>query len=185
MKNMTIVLTAIIALFTFTQSANAAYGGVVKSRGAKIFAECIQYDDKVCVEFEIHRQGKDADNSYVINTIKLVDTSDLSDEARKEANDRLKETYQMVGVIGMMPGFGLMWAGNGLGLPLMIAGGAVDIVKAPIVFVGYLGHKILDLGGKRRIKKLIKFMFNEKEAGETKRTRNRYFTSIEDAMWSI
>ena len=184
MKNMTIVLTAIIALFTFTQSTNAAFGGTVKSGDSKLFAECVQYDEKVCVEFEIHRQGKNS-NSYVINTIKLVNTNELSDEARKEANERLKETYQLIGVAGMVPGFALMWGGNGLGLPLMIAGGAVDIVKAPIVFVGFVGHKILDLGKKRRIKKLIKFMFDEKEAGETKRTRKRYFRAIEDAMYSI
>lgn len=92
MKNMTIVLTAIIALFTFTQSANAAYGGIVKLGDSKLFAECVQYDEKVCVEFEIHRQGK-SENSYVINTIKLVNTNEFLDEVCREANERLKETY--------------------------------------------------------------------------------------------
>lgn len=85
----------------------------------------------------------------------------------------------------MVLGFAFMWGGNGLGLPLMIAGGVVDIVKALIVFVGFVGYKILDLGKKRRIKKLIKFMFDEKEAGEKKRTRKRYFRAIEDAMYLI
>tara|TARA_R110002072_G_scaffold276051_1_gene437396 strand:- start:131437 stop:131994 length:558 start_codon:yes stop_codon:yes gene_type:complete len=185
MKNILILITAILTLLSTNSFANMdeVFGGVVKSGKEKLYVVCTEYNQENCVAFDINIQTENS--YYTLSSLYQVNPTDLSTEARKESSERLKDTYRFIGVVGMLPGFGLLWTGNGLGAPVFAAGVVVDVVKAPIVFVGYLAHSILDLGGKRRIKKLFNHLFDQDAKGKTKRTRRRYFKSMKETAYAI
>ncbi|MDC1173963.1 hypothetical protein OAT67_01095 [Bacteriovoracaceae bacterium] len=185
MKKIFILMTAILTLLSTNTFANIddVFGGVVKSGKEKLYVVCTEYNQETCVAFDINVDS--GNDFYTLTSLYQVNPADLSKEARDASNDRLKDTYRTIGAIGMLPGFALIWTGNGLGVPVFAAGVVVDVVKAPIVFVGYLAHSILDLGGKRRIKKLFNHLFDQDAKGKTKRTRRRYFKSMKETAYAI
>lgn len=85
----------------------------------------------------------------------------------------------------MIPGFAFSFKENLVGIPLMVLGALVDLVKAPVVYLVYLGHKLFDLGKNKRIRKLVAHFFNPKAKGKTLRTRKRYLRLIVDSMYMI
>lgn len=183
-------LILIIGLLLMTTAPHANelnfMGGVVESKDhLKMALVCELEDaDQKCEEIAVYR-----DHGYGLRkfaTLTRISVDEVATQARRNASGELNSDYTSIALAGTMVGGGFIWVTNGhpLSVGVLVAGGALDIIKAPVVGAAFIFHKVTDIFAKRRMKKLIKFMLDKEKVGQTKFTRERYFEALEDVFWN-
>ena len=175
----------IALLFSSASFAQDLMGGVVDSSGRQLALSCVsQNNDGNCEEIDVLIKYNKGERFEAMTTLRAIDPADIAAFAKKRANRDLNETYSETALIGVGIGGAVLWVSGSavVGIPAMVVGGAVDIVKAPVVGALYLTHKISDVFAKARLKKLVKFMMNPKKVGKTKKTRKRYMKGLSSAF---
>ena len=180
----TLIVSLILAL-SFNANATEFMGGVVKSAEGKMAFACESKDENnKCQEIRVLF---DWGNGFEeINRFHRADQRELGNEATSEAREDLNDAYVGAAFAGTAVGVAAMWySNNPVAVPLFVVGVAADIAKAPLVGLAWIGHKISDAFAKRRIRKLVGFMLDEKKVGKTKRTRKRYLRAIRGGFYDL
>lgn len=178
MKNLILMFSLVI--MSVAHSAENSIGGTLENRktGETIEFRCtIGYDDN-CQEIGAY-YGDSQYEPYLIRTYKTqeLDARELARETRRASWRELNNDYVGVGLVGTAVGVVVCAFGEACILPITL-GVAVDIVKAPVVIVGFVPHKISDMVTFNRIKTRINFLLNPEKVGKTKKMRNRDFNAL-------
>lgn len=168
-----------VLLISTNVIANDYIGGTVTNNGYELGIVCNSYDnDNKCEKFEVVK-SYGTDDSYEVAVMNQINVKKVAKKAKKISSKKLGEKYYTAAIIGTAVGGITLWADTNIVTYSILATGiAVDIVKAPIVGVAFLTHKVTDTFSGKRFKTLIKHMINPERIGKSKRTRARYFYSL-------
>lgn len=160
-KMKALILKTILMTLLITTSSYASYGGIVESKGKKLYAECIQYDEEVCIELEIYEE-RETGSKWLLKRILMerIDNEELAKRGYKVAGNALKNDYWFYSYYGTV--LGTYAALNVLlvGIVALVGGFVADVVKAPVMLIGFGVHKLTDKMAKKRLKKLIKHILD-------------------------
>lgn len=185
-------LIVFITLIFISANAHAEFmGGVLKThKGQKMAMTCVEKSQAGnCTSFDIMIKWYDDMEFERMVTVDVqeMDQEELRRHANAYANEEINEDYATAAYAGTVTGFAIAYFSNSgiIGVPAMVLGAAVDIVKAPFVGVLYLTHRGSDLVMKKQMTKGLKFMMNPKKKGKEKRLRKRYFSALRQSFYEL
>lgn len=185
-------LIVFITLIFISANAHAEFmGGVLKThKGQKMAMKCLEVSEAGnCTSFDIMIKWHDGMEFERMVTVDVqeMDQEELRRHANAYANEEINEDYATAAYAGTVTGFAIAYFSNSgiIGVPAMVLGAAVDIVKAPFVGVLYLTHRGSDLVMKKQMTKGLKFMMNPKKKGKEKPLRKRYFSALRQSFYEL
>ncbi len=185
-------LILLISLFIISANAHADFiGGILKTKdGQKMALECVQTSDAGnCVTMNVlikWNEGYDFERMMTFD-VQEMDRDELQRHANEYANDDINDNYATAAAVGTITGFAVAYYSQSgiIGVPALVLGAAIDVVKAPVIGVLYLTHKGSDLLMKKKMMKGLKFMLDPKKIGKEKYLRKRYFSSLRQSFYEI
>jgi len=188
MKKLLVLITFI---FISTNAHAEFIGGILKThKGQKMALKCVETSETGnCVSMDVMIKWEYTEEfERMLNfDVEEMDREELRRHASEYANEDINENYATAAYAGTVTGFAVAYYSQSgiIGVPAMVLGAAIDIVKAPVVGVLYLTHKGSDLLMKKKMMKGLKFMLNPEKKGKEKRLRKRYFSALRQSFYEI
>jgi hypothetical protein len=174
-------------VFIFTAPAQAKFiGGILKNNaGIKLGLECVEkFESGRCSLLHVLSNESEVSEFRIINKIDLryADIATRIQEAGSNARQDLNSTYGTAAMVSTLWGIHTYFTVSRAAFPLVVVGVAADIIKAPVIGVAFITHKLTDKLTQRRFNKSVHFMLDPLKHGKKRMLRKRYFRNLLKAL---